>query len=297
MPSFRFCRPDDIPLLVEAVNRCYDVHFPDVPPLVLEGIKREVKHLNLWSSSCVLALVDDNPIGVLIAAKREASSFILRLGIHPNYRGNEYGHQLVTSLKDKMAVLGPPLLTVEISDKRKDLCRFFEKLEFVVQKKLWDFISTTQFDPPVSPEWIIPVDIDDLGDRYLRRAGEDIQSDETHLAWERRTQTLINRKKTIQGVGIPDVDGIAAYLLYVDDSSDDIEPQSAVKILGLGCKNLEKEPMMLGLLIKYISNKISPLINIPKLSAHEVDFSFLETLGFRRTQSYTEYCVVTKKDN
>ena len=289
MPSFRFCRPDDIPLLVEAVNRCYDVHFPNTPSLTLGGIKREIKQLNLWSSSCMLALDDKDPVGVLIAAKREASSLILRLGIHPNYRGNDYGHHLVTSLIDKMAVLGPPLLTVVIPDERKDLVAFFEKLEFTAHRNYWDFSTTTSLTPPTSSQWIIPVEPEDLEGRYLKKAEKDTLSDETLLAWDRRTQTLNNRKKEIKGIGIPDVDGIAAYLFYIDQGS-------SVKILGLGCKDQEKETMLLGLLIKHLSTTISSSIEIPKLSTHEVDFSFLETISFRKTQSYTEYCVITTKD-
>ncbi len=289
MPSFRFCRPDDIPSLVEAVNRCYDVHFPNTPSLTLGGIKREIKQLNLWSSSCMLALDDKDPVGVLIAAKREASSLILRLGIHPNYRGNDYGHHLVTSLIDKMAVLGPPLLTVVIPDERKDLVAFFEKLEFTAHRNYWDFSTTTSLTAPTSSQWIIPVEPEDLEGRYLKKAEKDTLSDETLLAWDRRTQTLNNRKKEIKGIGIPDVDGIAAYLFYIDQGS-------SVKILGLGCKDQEKETMLLGLLIKYISTTISASIEIPKLSTHEVDFSFLETISFRKTQSYTEYCVITTKD-
>jgi len=297
MPSFRFCRPDDIPLLVEAVNRCYDVHYPNTAPVTLEGFKREIKHLNLWSSSCMLALDDKDPVGVLIAAKREASSLILRLGIHPNYRGNDYGHHLVTSLIDKMAVLGPPLLTVVIPDEREDLAAFFEKLEFTAHRNYSDFSITTPLTPPPSTQWIIPVEPEDLRDRYLKKTEGDTLSDETPLAWERRTRTLNNSKKGIKGIGIPDMDGIAAYLFYVEDESDDGNSHSSAKILGLGCKNQEKETMLLGLLIKYLSTTINSSIEIPKLSAHEIDFSFLETISFRKTQSYTEYCVTTMRDN
>ncbi len=294
MPSFRFCRPDDIPLLTEAINRCYDVHFPNVPPLTIEGFKREVKYLNLWSSSCMLALDNDDPIGVLIAAKREASSLILRLGVHPAYRGNGYGHHLVTSLIDKMAVLGPPLLTVVIPDKRKDLPLFFRKLNFTSHNNYWDFITTTSLPPPTSSQWVIPVRLEDLGDRYLRKKEVD-KSDESVLAWERRTQTLNNRKREIKGIGIPDVDGIAAYLFYTEDEPGNLTSHKSVKILGLGCKTQVKEPMLLGLLVQYLSNTINSSIEIPKLSVYEVDFSFLEKINFRKTQSYTEHKMITTK--
>ena len=47
MASFRFCRPDDIEGLVDAVNRTYLVHFPGLAPMTVETFKREIKELNL----------------------------------------------------------------------------------------------------------------------------------------------------------------------------------------------------------------------------------------------------------
>ena len=50
MPAYRFCRTDDISLLVDAVNACYGVHFPDQGALSTHDFKREIRELNVWAS-------------------------------------------------------------------------------------------------------------------------------------------------------------------------------------------------------------------------------------------------------
>ena len=29
MPSYRFCRPDDLTLIIKAINACYLMHYPE----------------------------------------------------------------------------------------------------------------------------------------------------------------------------------------------------------------------------------------------------------------------------
>ena len=296
MPSFRFCRPDDAELLVEAVNRCYNIHFSKLSAFTIDDYRREVKEINLWSSSCMLALDDGKPVGVIIAAKRQASSLILRLGIHPEFQGIGFATHLITSLKGKMAVLGPPLLTVELPDNKEDLHAFFEKQGFHVRGRYQDFSISTVLEPPAMPEMIIPIDVGDVEDRYLKSEEED-EGREEALAWERSTRTLRNRKRQIKGIGVPDVDGMAAYLFYLEAPPvpGGKEPPG-VEIFGLGCRDEDKAPVLIGLLLKYLSNEISPHIKIPKLSPIEISFSFLETLGFQKDQSHVEYCTPALKD-
>jgi len=294
MPSFRFCRPDDAALLVEAVNLCYNIHFPKLPAFTLNDYKREVKEINLWSSSCMLALDDGIPVGVIIAAKRQASSLILRIGIHPEFQGLGFASHLITSLKGKMAVLGPPLLTVELPDNKEDLHTFFEKQGFHVRRRYQDFSISTPLEPPAMPEMIIPIDVEDVADRYVRFGEE---GEDEPLSWERSTRTLRNRKKQIKGIGVPDVDGMAAYLLYRETppAHGGNEPPG-VDIFGLGCRDEEKAPVLIGLLLKYLSNEISPHIKIPKFSPNEIPFSVIEALGFQKDQSHVEYCIRAVKD-
>ncbi len=74
MPGYRFCRTDDLPLLVAAYNACWLPHFAADRPLDLEACKRDVRELNLWASSSMVAMADDELIGVLLGAKRDDGS-------------------------------------------------------------------------------------------------------------------------------------------------------------------------------------------------------------------------------
>ena len=62
MPAYRFCRTDDIRFLADAVNACYVVHFPDQVELSADDFKREIRELDIWCSSCMVALADGDPI-------------------------------------------------------------------------------------------------------------------------------------------------------------------------------------------------------------------------------------------
>ena len=58
MPSYRFCRTDDIPLLVDALNDCFGVHFPEQGERSTDDFKREIGELDVWCSSCMVVSED-----------------------------------------------------------------------------------------------------------------------------------------------------------------------------------------------------------------------------------------------
>ena len=101
MASFRFCRPDDIPLLVNAINKCYNIHFPQEPMMSVTQFRKEADEINLWASSCMLILENEEPIGVLIVARRQSMSLITRIGFLPQFTRMQYGSQVLDSLKKK----------------------------------------------------------------------------------------------------------------------------------------------------------------------------------------------------
>ena len=68
--SYRFCRTDDVSLLVDALNRCWSPHFPDEPAVTPASFKRSIRDLQVWCSSCMVAFSGSDPIAVLIGAKR-----------------------------------------------------------------------------------------------------------------------------------------------------------------------------------------------------------------------------------
>src|SRR4029079_19194284 len=92
--SYRFCRTDDIDLLVDALNRCWAPHFPNEPPMTPAAFKRSIRDLQVWCSSCMVAMSGPDPIGVLIGAKRSSGTLIHRIAVHPDHLRQGHGRHL-----------------------------------------------------------------------------------------------------------------------------------------------------------------------------------------------------------
>lgn len=77
--------------------------------------------LQLWASSCMIAFEDEDPVAVLIGCKRDHASWISRLAVKPEYQRKGHASHLLDSLVRKMAILGPPLVCLEIPQWAKEM--------------------------------------------------------------------------------------------------------------------------------------------------------------------------------
>ncbi len=128
MVAYRFCRPDDIPLLVSAVNHCYGAHFPAAPPLTVDGFRREMREAHLWPSNCMLATAGDEPVAVVLGTKTPEEVRVSRIGVAPGHQRRGHGRHLLESLGSKLAVLGPPRLVADVPADLADAMAFFAAL-------------------------------------------------------------------------------------------------------------------------------------------------------------------------
>ena len=250
------------------------------------AFKAEVKEIDLWTSSCMLATDDGVPIGVLIAAKRQRASVILRLGIHPEFQGLGYGSHLLDSLKNKMEVLGPPLLTVELEEADLGMRSFFEKQGYRSIARFVDFESREVFAKLGPAELIQQIDIRDLKDRYLRIPTGWTGGEEDSLAWIRQKESLRNRREQIRGYGIPDLDGILAYLFVrrVEEQKERV-----VELCALGCREGVDASLFFRILLGNVSRSHLGKIRIPRLSERELPYEVVEDLGFEVGRGYVQY--------
>ena len=114
--SYRFCRTDDVALLVDALNRCWAPYFPGEPPVTAATFKRSIRDLQVWCSSCMVAFSGSDPIGVLIGAKRPSGTLVHKIAVHPDHRRQGHGRHLLASLGSKLAILGPPRIIAEVPE-------------------------------------------------------------------------------------------------------------------------------------------------------------------------------------
>ena len=184
MSAYRFCRTDDVALLVEALNRCWSPYFPDEPPMTPAAFKRSIRDLQVWCSSCMVAFSGSDPIGVLIGAKRPSGTLVHKIAVHPDHRRQGHGRHLLVSLGSKLAILGPPRITAEVPETLAPACELFSASGYVQEALLTDYVfhptaHTTRRGGPGPREendarevagmsddddgrFVIPVTVDDL---------------------------------------------------------------------------------------------------------------------------------------
>jgi GNAT superfamily N-acetyltransferase len=144
MSSYRFCRTDDIALLVEALNRCWSPYFPDEPPMTPAAFKRSIRDLQVWCSSCMVAFSGSDPIGVLIGAKRPSGTLVHQIAVHPDHRRQGHGRHLLASLGSKLAILGPPRMIAEVPESLAAACELFSASGYVEEAPLTDYVLQSE---------------------------------------------------------------------------------------------------------------------------------------------------------
>ena len=277
MPSYRFCRPDDIPYLVRAVGECYDVHFPDSPGMTLERFRAEMKALDLWPSNSMIASSDDGPIAVLIGTKRADEVLILRIGVRADHLREGHGGHLLTSLSQKLAVLGPERLIAEVPRSMPEVADFITSVDYRREVTYTDYLRSPAPVEPVPAELIAPVTVDELAD-------SDGLPSSAEVAWVRRRETLLAGKEDLEGLAIISPERIEAFLLHLPACDG-----STIDIVAAGGPASERRELFLELLLRHLADSNAQPLRLPKLLPGELPASLLDKLGFEPGLVYDRY--------
>jgi GNAT superfamily N-acetyltransferase len=291
MPSYRFCRPDDIPFLVRAINECWVAHFPGTPRMTVDRFRREMKELDLWPSSCMIALTDTDPIAVLTGTKREGETLVSRLGVRPGHEGHEHGSHLLTSLGQKLAVLGPPRLVAEVPAALPRVASFFEREGWRRETAFTDWLRPADAGPvePVPAGLVAEVTVDDLASAGALELTDD---PDREPAWERTRESLLGRKERLRGFAIVGPERIEAWLLVLPAEDDDGDRPA--EVIGLGAADPERGPLLLGALLRHAIRQEGGPLRLAKLSEDELPTETLTALGFRPEAEYHRYATEAK---
>jgi GNAT superfamily N-acetyltransferase len=278
MVAYRFCRSDDIPLLVDGYNRCWRAHFPEDPELDRDGFKRWIRDIQLWTSSCMVASDDEGPLGVLLGGKRDDATLIWRLAVHPRHQRRGHARHLLTSLSSKLAILGPPTLKVELPDSRPELGRVFAACGYSVTESQatttsadW-FLERSSLTAP--PAMVIPFTVDDL-------LANDLFDPTIRRSWERGLPSLEAQSNEVSGLAVASFEGIEAFLLARQGDPDEI--------VSFGSTEAESAEANFRTLLAAWVERRGRRVSIPKLTDDEIPRALLLEVGFRKTASYREW--------
>ena len=277
MSSYRFCRSDDIALLVDALNRCWSPYFPDEPPMTPAAFKRSIRDLQVWCSSCMVAFSGSDPIGVLIGAKRPSGTLVHKIAVHPDHRRQGHGRHLLASLGSKLAILGPPRIVAEVPESLAAACGLFSACGYVEEAVLTDYVlerpaMSERGDAARVEGFVIPVTVDDLAANGL------LGEADPQVCWKRSVETLTARKDDIAGLAVASDERIEAYILYTKEG-EIVSLRSFVDDGGARLKQLLSRLHAGG-----TSN-----FRFPKVHPAEISKEFLETLGFRPAEVHLLY--------
>jgi GNAT superfamily N-acetyltransferase len=264
MSAYRFCRTDDIGLLVDALNRCWAPYFPDEPPVTPASFKRSIRDLQVWCSSCMVAFDGSDPIGVLIGAKRPVGTLIHRIAVHPEHRQQGHGRHLLASLGSKLAILGPPRILAEVPESNVEASGLFGASGYVQEALLTDYVLQRGAgegpDAGSKQRFVIPVTVDDLDANGLLDGP-------SPRCWERSTETLRARKDDVAGLAIASDERIEAYLLHMN-GGEIVSLRSFVEDGGAHLTQL-------------LSRLGERMFRFSKVHPEEISTELMKTLGFR----------------
>ena len=276
MSAYRFCRTDDIGLLVDALNRCWSPHFTGEPPMTPEVFKRSIRDLQVWCSSCMVAFSGADPIGVLIGAKRPSGTLIHKIAVHPDHLRQGHGRHLLTSLSSKLAILGPPRLVAEVPETLAPACELFRASGYVQQAVLTDYAFERGAAERVEG-FVIPVTIDDLSANGL------LGENHPQVCWEHSVETLTARKDDIAGLAIASDEQIEAFVLYLQSG----------EILTLRAFVDDGGGRLTHLLSQLLARGVNNL-RFPKVHRAEISQELLQTLGFRPFGEHRIYATTAR---
>lgn len=273
MSAYRFCRSDDIPLLVQAYNACYRAHDPAIADWTVEDFKRAVRRVDLWTSSCMVAQEGRQTVGVLLAAKRKTANLIYRVGVRPGFQRRGHGRHMLESLGAKLAILGPRTMLAEVPRDDIATCRFIEAAGYRAQRTLVDFTRSPSPAPPPSP-LLVPVTLADL-------APSGALWGQAPRCWSRGDEAL-RRATQARGWAIAG-ERVEAYLLYHDVAG------RAREILTFGAAERERAPALLEPLFRQSCGGTDLPLMVRRVAPQEIGFDLLEAWGFERGPSFVEY--------
>ena len=283
MSAYRFCRTDDIGLLVDALNRCWSPYVAGEPPMTPAAFKRSIRDLQVWCSSCMVAFSGPDPIGVLIGAKRASGTLVHRIAVHPDHLREGHGRHLLASLGSKLAILGPPRIVAEVPETLAPACGLFSASGYVQEAQLTDYVlerdehEVREGSGDHDGRFVIPVTIDDLAANGL--LGEYYPQ----VCWERSVETLTARKDEIAGLAVASDERIEACILYTRRGAGASAPTAEIVSLRSFIDDGGAH------LTQLLSRLGTGTFRLPKVHPAEISRECLEGLGFRAAGGHRLY--------
>jgi GNAT superfamily N-acetyltransferase len=268
MPLYRFCRPEDIPMIVQALNMCDDVHFPQRPAMTVAQFREEMSLISLWPSNTMVVLENDDPIGVIVGTKRPYGCWIAKLGVRTDHQRQGIGRYIVEALTRKLSIIGPRVISVDVPVDNEGAAVFFSHLGFDTWGQYWSFAGHPQARASEGVRQVHPVKPDVALSRY--ESFHPIPQ-----CWERDAYTLQLYAGRLSGYAFWEQDIIHGYLLLHHQTIMDLAVDPHADPLRVGSALLQRAAV-----------EVKEALHIDKVAAQDPVRVVLEQAGLTPRESH-----------
>jgi GNAT superfamily N-acetyltransferase len=257
-------------LLADAYERCRGPEDAGEPPLDRAGVRALVRDLDLWCSSSMVALESGAPVGVLLGAKRPAATLVHALRVHPDHRRRGHGRHLLSSLGQKLAILGPPRLVAEVPAERAPALALFVSCRWREEGRLVDWTRPRRSASPRPAGStdrhvaVAPVGVDEAAASGLLPARP--------RAWHRDSAALGRLAERLVGLGFFSAERLEACLVHRADD--------AAELVALGAEPGELGGAAAGLLLDELERRTDRPLRLARVAPGELPETLLGELGF-----------------
>lgn len=267
MPSYRFCRPDDLTLIVRAINACYRMHYPDEPEMTEERFKEQMTLFAVRPGNCMVALERQQPVGVVVSTKRDYGAWIQAVGCQPAFQRRGIATQLVEALLRKIAIQRAPIVTVDVPADNAPAVRFFEAQDFTVRGRYVSYQGPLP-EATRAAGHIAPVPAPDLLAYYA-------QFHTIPACWERQAESLAGYGALPQGYAYYTQGTVQGYLSHWGNA-----------ILDLAIAPQAETEQVSAALLGHMRTAGSVHATLAKVPEGELIGAALVRLGFTPVQDY-----------
>jgi len=268
MASYRYCRSDDVARIVQAYNECYRGHVRELPEMTVGRFKTLLREIDLWTSSCMIASEGDELVAVMMATKRDDEALIHTVGVKPGHRRQGHARHLLTSLGQKLAILGPPRMVAEVPYEWEAARGLFRACGYREEQTYTDFVLRAPAPEDEASPLVIPITIDEL------KANEAFDENAPRC-WSRSPRTLIKRAERIRGLAVASPERIEASLLFEPNPEGD-----SLLLLAFESADADRARIWFELLLQNARREDARPVTMERVHPEEMVFGDLRSCGF-----------------
>jgi GNAT superfamily N-acetyltransferase len=268
MPLYRFCRPEDIPMIVQALNTCYDGHATHHPAMTVAQFREEMGLISLWPSNTMVVLDNNDPIAVIVGTKRPYGCWIAKLGVRPEHQRQGIGRYIVEALTRKLSIIGPRVISVDVPVDNEGAVEFFKRLGFETWARYWSFAGHPQAKSSEDLRQVHPIKPDVALSRY-----ESFHP--VPQCWERDAYTLQLYAGRLSGYAFWEEDNLRGYLLLHHQTIMDLALDPHADPIRVGTALLQRAAV-----------EVKEALHIDKVAAQDPIRVALEQAGLTPHESH-----------